>query len=299
MKSVLIGSTGSSEEMLLSMIDVGFPISYVFSVDEKYSDNISGYKPIHEIAERNGIPFKKFNKINDEENVNIINEIAPDYIFVIGISQLVKKEIIDAAKIGVVGFHPTALPQMRGRAASVWQVLLGVHETKCSLFFIDEGTDSGDILGQQDYLIEDTDYVIDVNRKLREAIKILFRKVLREILDGTISPQKQNEEEATYLLKRTPEDGEINWEKPIKEIHTLIRATSHPYPGAYGMYDGKHKVIIWRAEMLENKKYIGIPGQIADINSEGVLVVCSDGLLKITEYENLDNVKLFSGHKLR
>ena len=70
-------------------------------------------------------------------------------------SQLIDKEIIDAAKIGAIGFHPTPLPKFRGRAALVWQVLLGVKDTKCSLFFIDEGMDSGDIIGQEEYTIED------------------------------------------------------------------------------------------------------------------------------------------------
>lgn len=299
MKSVLIGSVGSSKQMLEAMIEAGFPISCVFSVDEQYSAGISGYQPIHKIAEENGIRFKKFRKINDQENVELIKSIAPDYIFVIGLSQLVKKEIIDSAKIGVVGFHPTALPKMRGRAANVWQVLLGVHDAKVSLFFIDEGTDSGDILGQEPYVIEDTDYAEDVGRKIDEAAAKISRRVLKQIMDGTIKPIKQNEEEATYLLRRVPEDGLIDWNLPIKNIHTLIRAVSHPFPGAFGKYDGKHQIIIWRAEILESKKYIGLNGQIAEIADDYIDVVCKDGLLRISQYENVDNIKLFVGHKLR
>ena len=299
MKSILIGSVGSSKEMLQAMIDVGFPVTCVFSLDEAAADNVSGYEPIHELAEENGIAWRKFRKINDPENVSLIRQISPDYIFVIGLSQLVKKDIIDAARIGVVGFHPTALPKMRGRAANVWQVLLGVHDAKVSLFFIDEGTDSGDILGQEPYRIEDTDYAIDVRRKIDEAAARLSRRVLKEIMDGTIQPWKQNEDEATYLLKRSPEDGLIDWEQSMKDIHTLIRAVSKPFPGAFGMYDGIHKIIIWKAEMLENKKYIGMNGQIAEINSEYMDIVCKDGLLHITDYENVDGVKMFAGHKLR
>ena len=299
MRSVLIGSVGSSKEMLEAMIEVGFPITCVFSLDESASDNVSGYQPIHELAAKNGIRYKKFKKINDFENVELIQEIAPDYIFVIGLSQLVKKEIIDSAKIGVVGFHPTALPKMRGRAANVWQVLLGVHETKVSLFFIDEGVDSGDILGQETYVIEDTDYAVDVGKKIDEAASRLSRRVLKQIMDGTIMPIKQNEKEATYLLKRSPEDGIIDWNLPIKDIHTLIRAVSHPFPGAFGMYDGTHKIVIWRADMLENKKYIGMNGQIANITKDYMDIVCKDGLLRVTDYENIDSVKMFAGHKLR
>ena len=299
MKSVLIGSVGTSREILNAMIEVGFPVNHVFSVSEEYSESISGYQTIHLIAEKNEIPFTKICKINDSKNIEIIKKIEPDYIFVIGFSQLVKREIIEAAKIGVVGFHPTPLPKMRGRAANVWQVLLGVHETKCSMFFINEGIDSGDILGQQDYVIEDTDYAIDVERKINEASGKLFRRVLKEIMSGTSQPQRQDETQATYLLRRSPEDGQIDWNESITDIHRLVRAVSKPYPGAFGLYDGRHKIIIWHAEILENNKYIGMNGQIAEITDSYIDVVCRDGLLRVTEYENTDGVKLYQGHKLR
>ena len=299
MKSVLIGSVGSSKEILEAMIDVGFPIDCVFSLDESVSVNVSGYVPIHKIAEEYGIRYKKFIRINDPSNVEIIQQIAPDFIFVIGLSQLVKKEIIDSAKKGVIGFHPTALPKMRGRAANVWQVLLGIHNAKVSLFFIDEGMDSGDILGQEPYRIEDTDYAEDVCKKIDEAVARLSRRVLRQIMDGSIQSIKQIEAEATYLLKRSPEDGLIDWDQPIGNIHTLIRAVSRPFPGAFGMYDGKHQIIIWRAEMMENRKYIGINGQIAKISDGYMDVICRDGMLRITEFENVDEINLYVGHKLR
>ena len=299
MKTVLIGSVTSSKVVLQAMIEVKYPITHVFSLDEKASTNVSGYYPIHEIAENNRIPYTKFTKINDEENVQLIKSISPDYIFVVGLSQLVKQEIIDSAKKGVVGFHPTPLPKMRGRAANVWQVLLGIHETKCSMFFIDEGMDSGDILGQEEYVIEETDYAIDVCKRIEEATYRLSKRILRQMVDGTLNPIKQNEDEATYLLKRTPEDGLIDWNQTINDIHRLIRAVSYPFPGAYGMYDGEHKIIIWRAEILDNTKYVGMNGQIAEVTADYIDVVCNDGLLRITEYDNEDNVKLFVGHKLR
>ncbi len=299
MKSVLIGSVGSSKKMLEAMLDVNFPVSHVFSIDEEYSKNISGYQPIHKIAEAHGIPFTKIHRINDPENVSIIQKINPDYIFVIGFSQLVKREIIDSAKLGVVGFHPTPLPKMRGRAANVWQVLLGVHETKCSMFFIDDGMDSGDILGQEEYIIEDTDYAEDVYRKIEDATYRLAKRVLQQAMEGTLNPVKQNEEEATFLLKRSPEDGLIDWNDSVKEIHRLIRAVSRPFPGAFGMYDGTHQLIIWRADVQENQKYVGMNGQIAEIGSDYMDIVCKDGLLHVTDFENVDGVKMFVGHKLR
>lgn len=183
MKNIVVESVGSSRVLLKEMVKIGFPVDMVFSLDEKYSKNVSGYDPIHEVAEANGIPYTKFKKISDPENIEIIKKIEPDYIFVVGLSQLVPQEMINLARKGVVGFHPTPLPKFRGRAALVWQILLGVRNTKCTLFMIDEGMDSGDILGQEDYIIEDTDYAIDVREKLLVAISKLSNKVLRQIME--------------------------------------------------------------------------------------------------------------------
>ena len=299
MKTILIGSVHTSRRILEAMIEMNFPISYVFSLDEKYSKNVSDYDPIHEVAIKNNVPYKTFKKINDEENVEIIKELNPDYIFVIGISQLISKDIINSAKIGCVGFHPAPLPKFRGRASNVWQHLLGVKESKCSLFFIDEGIDSGDILGQEPYTINDGDYAQDVYNSIYEAEYRLVKKVLRQIMDNTLEPKKQNEAEATYTLKRTPEDGLIDWTKNIDDLHLFIRAISKPYPGAYSMYDGNNKIIIYRAEVLENNKYYGFNGQIAKVEKDYFDVVCNGGLLRVTEYENVDNVKLIEGHRFK
>lgn len=299
MKTILIGAVTTTRRVLETMVEVDFPISYVFSLDDAVSENVSDYDPVFETAEKFNVPYKKFKKINDEENVKIIKEIDPDYIFVIGLSQLVKDEIINAARKGVVGFHPAPLPKYRGRATNVWQQLLGIKESAVSVFFIDDGIDSGDILAQEPYYIGENDYCQDVLDKIDEAAIIAMRKVLIGLRDDTLMPVKQNDEEATYTLKRSPEDGLIDWNQSIRDIHLLIRAISRPYPGAYSMYDGKSKIVIYKAEILENKKYIGFNGQIAELRKDGFDVVCKDGLLRVTDYENVDNVKMFVGHRFR
>lgn len=299
MKTILIGAVTTTRRVLETMVEVNFPISYVFSLDDAVSENVSDYDPVFKTAEKFNVPYKKFKKINDEENVKIIKEIEPDYIFVIGLSQLVKDEIINTAKKGVVGFHPAPLPKYRGRATNVWQQLLGVKESAVSVFFIDDGIDSGDILAQEPYYIDDNDYAQDVLDKGDEAAIIAMKRVLQQMMDGTLKPVKQDDSKASYTLKRSPEDGLIDWNLPIKDIHLFIRAVSRPYPGAFSFYDGKAKIIIYRAEMLPNDKYIGFNGQIAELRKDGFDVVCKDGLLRVTDYENVDNVKMFVGHRFR
>ena len=132
-----------------------------------------------------------------------------------------------------------------------------------------------------------------------DAIGRMTEKLLPQLLEGTIQPVKQKEEEATYLLKRTPEDGRIDWGQPSEKIQRLIRAVSRPYPGAFSDYDGKHKVIFWKADYLENKKYYGISGQIAAVTEKYLDIVCEDGLLRVYDYENIDEVRLLAGHKFK
>ena len=299
MKTVLIGAVTTTRKVLETMIELKFPISYVFSLDESVSENVSDYDPFYKIAEANNIPNKTFRKINDQENVDIIKELKPDYIFVIGLSQLVKDDIINAASKGVIGFHPAPLPKFRGRAANVWQQLLGMKESKSTVFFIDDGIDSGDILAQETYTIGDDDYCQDVLDKIDDAAIIAMRRVLSQMMDGTLNPVKQDDSKATYTLKRSPEDGLIDWGESLDQVQLFVRAISKPYPGAFGMYDGEHKIIIYRADKLPNTKYIGFNGQIAEIGEGYFDVLCKDGLLRVTEFENVDNVKMFVGHRFR
>jgi methionyl-tRNA formyltransferase len=297
-KTVFIGSVLSSKVALETLIKNNIKVDLVCSLDEEVSKNVSDYFPIHEIAKENKLPYLKFKKIDSSEVKEKIKDINPDFIFVIGLSQLIPQEILEMANDYSIGFHPTPLPKHRGRAAIPWQIILGVEESKVTLFKLDEGMDSGDIIAQHPYRIKKTDYAFDVYNKVCDAMIGALNECLPKMYSGEVDFVKQSHEDATYLLVRRPEDGHIDWEKPALEIEKLIRATSRPYPGAFAIYKDK-QVIIWKARVESNTKYIGIPGQIAFANDE-IGVITKDGILIIEEHEveNTDN-RFIIGHKLK
>ncbi|TVT29852.1 methionyl-tRNA formyltransferase [Salinicoccus cyprini] len=298
MKTVLIGSVESSRVVLDAMISNDYLPEMVFGLDRQYSTNVSGYVDLSIIARKNDMPYMTFKNINDAECVEKIQAIAPDYIFVVGISQLIKADIIDSAKRGVIGYHPTALPKYRGRAALPWLVLLGEQESKSSLFFIDEGMDSGDIIDQETYLIGEKDYAHDVYHASNEALERMLGRVLEKMKHDAVTATQQNADEATYLLKRTPEDGRIDWNASAHDIYRLVRATSRPYPGAFSFYKD-HKIIIWEASVHENTQYIGMPGQIIQSDASVIDVLCTDGILRIEDYETVADFKFVDGNKFK
>lgn len=298
MKNIVIGAVNSTRFLLETMMKLNIDISYVFSLDDVVSENVSGYYPLHEFAEKNGIPYKKYQKIIQDENIEIMRSIGPDFIFAIGFSQLVSKEIMDIPKYGVIGLHPADIPKYRGRAVIVWQMLTGVKTSKVTLFKINEGADTGDIIDQEPFEIGENDYASDVLDKSHDALLKLYHRALPKLMDGTYILTKQDHSQATYCLRRTPEDGLIDWALPGKEILKLIRAISRPYPGAFSYYDREHKVIIWRANVEENTRYYGFPGQIAEIDDKHMVIVLKDGLLIVEEFENVDKKKMFAGHRM-
>jgi len=297
MKTVFIGSVMSSKVALETIIKNEIKIDLVCSLDENASGNVSDYFPIHEVAIANNIEYIKFEKIQSKNVFEKIKNLRPDFLFVIGLSQIIPNQILDLVNYYSIGFHPTKLPKFRGRAAIPWQILLNVKQSEVSLFKIDEGMDSGDIIFQYPYYIESTDYANDVYTKVCDAMIASLEKCLKDIYSGTVDFKKQNEKEATYLLTRRPADGLINWFDTAKNIFALIRSTSKPYPGAFTFYRG-NKVIIWRAEVYPNNKYIGFPGQIAYITEKGIGVLTIDNILHIQIYETDNNKINFKvGHK--
>lgn len=299
MNIVVIGAVASTRILIEELLREHIKINMVFSLDESVSRHVSGYYPLHELAEKEGIPYTKYKKINEEKNIQIMRDVKPDYIFAIGFSQLISKKILDIPTKGVIGCHPSDLPAFRGRAVLVWQMLIGIKNSNVTMFYMDEGADSGDIIGKEPFQIGESDYISDLLVKTDAALLRLYKKVIPQIVNGTLKLEKQDDSKATYCLKRTPEDGQIDWTQSGKDIMRIIRAISHPYPGAFSYYDKEHKIIIWRAHIEENKKYYGFPGQIAEIHSDGkMVIITTDGLLVIDECENIDKVKLIAGHRL-
>lgn len=296
MNFIVVGSVESSNIFLEKCIEIGFIPTHVFGLDEQYAANVSGFFPIYKTAEKNRIPSTRFKKINDE--FNKIKEIEPDYIFVIGLSQLISTDLISCAKKCAIGLHPTPLPKFRGRAAIPWQILLGVRDSAVTLFKITEGMDDGDILWQEPYYIEPDDYAEDVHEKVYIALEKATEKLLTGLAEGTIKEVPQDDSKATYLLIRREEDGQIDWNEPIDKIYALIRAASRPYPGAFSFYEGK-KVIFNKAEVVNNSPYIGINGQIAKIENGNIFVVVNEKLLKITDYCAKEEVRFIIGKKFR
>jgi methionyl-tRNA formyltransferase len=283
-KIILAGSVDSSLVTLRALIRHRMRIAGVLGLSAGSAGPVSGYTRLDAPAKEAGIPFAEFDDLNAPSVAETVRKWAPDVFFIVGLSQMVKQELLSIPRLGCVGFHPTRLPEARGRAPVAWMALEG-RSGAATFFKMNEQADAGPILVQEPFPVTAADYSADVVRKLNAAMDAALDRWLPQLKRGEWKAVGQDESRATFFGKRTPEDGIIDWKLPAREIHALIRAASDPYPGAYTYAEGC-KLIVWRAEPEPKLPYRGVAGRIVQRDaSKGWLVQTGDGLLWLTKTE--------------
>ena len=145
---MLIGGVNSSAVTLHKLIEHDMDIAKVYGYEPKKTQLVSGYHNFSEVCACNSINYTPFQKIND--HIEEIEELDFDVLFVVGLSQLVSEKIINTAKAGAIGFHPTQLPKGRGRAPIAWLVD-EVTNGAATFFVLEEEADAGAIFEQESF----------------------------------------------------------------------------------------------------------------------------------------------------
>jgi methionyl-tRNA formyltransferase len=234
------------------------------------------------------VPVVESADVNAPETLAQIRALSPDFIFVIGWSQICRREFLQLPKYGCLGYHPALLPKNRGRAVIAWTILQRLKRAGGSLFWLAEGVDTGDLLLQRSFSIASDETARTLYDKHQRLLPVILRAALKMLSSGNLRREKQDESKASYCARRTAEDGWIDWTRPANEIWTLIRAVGKPYPGAFTLANLR-KLTVWSAELALRRPFWGMPGQIQEITNAGVLVQCGDRehvLLKAVQFEN-------------
>lgn len=286
MKIALIGSVSSSWYALGAFIEGGVDITAVLGVDESLADKISDYRSIRSLAVNAGIPFHSFKKVSEPGVEEFLRRHAPDIVFVIGLSQLVPDSLIDTAPHGGVGFHPSMLPEGRGRAPVAWTILKNARAA-VNLFFLTDEADAGDIIVQREVKVLPDDYSEDLIERTNLVLKEVILELAPLIKSGKIPRTPQDHSKATHYSKRTPADGLIDFSCSTDDIYRLIRAAGRPYPGAFTMC-GNRKLVVWRGKPASREEVVNetSPALVLAIDADkGVLVGTADGGIWMTEVE--------------
>ena len=164
MRILFIGSVKFSESLLKKLILNGSNIIGIIALSTKKYN--SDYCDLIPLALENNISSISVEDVNSDNSINWIKEKKPDIIFCFGWSRILKKGLLSIPKIGVIGYHPSLLPNNRGRHPIIWSLVLGLQETGSTFFIMDEGVDSGDIISQRVVPISFDDTALTLYKKL-------------------------------------------------------------------------------------------------------------------------------------
>jgi len=144
--------------------------------------------------------------------------------------------------------------------------------------------DAGDIVGQQSVAIEDSDTALTLSRKLTPLAADLIRRFHPLIVAGRAPRHPQDLSAGSYFGRRTPADGRIYWNWPARRIFNLVRAVTHPYPGAFCSVAGR-KLFIWQASIGTEHGCIGEPGRIVSSVASGLEVAAGAGSVVVSRVQ--------------
>ena len=284
MKVVFIGTVEFSKRMLEKLIKLN--VNIVGVCTKNISDFNSDFSNLTPICKKNHIPIKYVKDINSKINIEWINSLDPDIIFCFGWSSLIKQELLNLPPMGVVGYHPSNLPQNRGRHPLIWTLVLGLKKSASSFFFMDGGADSGDILSQKNFNILLTDNAQNLYDKV---IKIALKQIeefIPKLQNKTYNRIRQNSKEINFWRKRNLSDGMIDFRMNSKAIYNLVRALSQPYVGAHIRYKDRN-INVWEVKIMKYVKYqTNIePGKVLNVIKNAIIVKTYDGAIKILKHE--------------
>ena len=214
-----------------------------FVLEDAAGVGVSGFRTFDDLVAPPVL--RKISRIR--EHVDEIRELRPDVVFVVGFSQIIPQALLDVPPRGVIGFHSAVLPGRRGCSPLIWAMADGLTETGVTMFYMDAGIDTGDIIDTLSFPIEPEDYAADVLRKADDATIDLLRAHLDGVLDGNAPRTSQGGAESTYTRRRIPADGEIDWSRPAAQIVDLVRALAPPYPVAHTFGGDGVPILIERA----------------------------------------------------
>ena len=276
MRIVFIGTVEFSLRALERLLAMNAEIVGVCTLQESKFN--ADHVDLSGLSEAHGVPWFYAEDINSAKALNWIRDKSPDVVFCFGWSRLLKQDLLGLAPLGVVGFHPAALPANRGRHPLIWALVLGLEKTASTFFFMDDSADSGDILSQHEIIIDDEDDARSLYDKIIYSALDQIEEFVPLLAAGTYQRRKQDQRFANTWRKRDSADGKIDWRISAHSIHNLVRGLARPYVGAHFIVDGQ-EIKVWKTAVVSDAPRNIEPGKVLMQKGSRPVVKCGEGAI--------------------
>jgi methionyl-tRNA formyltransferase len=255
------------------LLDQGRRIALLATNRDKPEEK-AWFPSVAELARAQGIEPVIMENPLDPQSIARVRAARPDLILSFYYRRILPEQMLAEPVLGAWNMHGSLLPKFRGRAPVNWAVLKGETRTGATLHAMTSRADRGPIVDQEAVPIGPDDTAIEVQRRITAAAVHVLARQLDALEAGTVETTPQDESAASRFGQRRPEDGRIDWTRPAKEVHDLVRAVTHPYPGAYTDVFGQ-KTFVWRSHLPGFAAHDTFPGEVR-AEEERLFVACGD-----------------------
>ena len=279
MKAILFAYHEIGCQAIRTLTGLGVEIAAVFTHEDDARENV-WFGSVGRLAQSLGIPTYFPEDVNRPEWVQKIRDLKPDLLFSFYYRRMISDAILSIPLQGGLNLHGSYLPKYRGRCPVNWAIIHGETETGMTLHYMVKKPDAGDIVLQKKIPITLEDTAATLYDKFIPVTDQILREAVPLLISGNAPRVPQDPAQATYFGGRKPADGKIDWTKSAREIYNLVRAVTHPYPGATAQYKNQ-TVWIWQSRFLERSPEGRTAEPAAWISLNPIQVQCGQGVLEV------------------
>lgn len=233
--------------------------------------------PVKQIALQHNITVLQPQTLKSAEVPELLAALHADVMVVAAYGLILPKAVLQLPRLGCLNIHASLLPRWRGAAPIQRAILAGDEVTGITIMQMDEGLDTGAMLYKRTCPILPTDTAQTLLEKLTEIGAESILEVLRALPEAQLKASVQESERATYALKLTKNEAQLNWTQSAKQLERAVRGYN-PFPVAYARIKDAN-IKIWQAKAYEDRH--GEPGAVLEIGERGITVACGQGSLAL------------------
>ncbi len=280
LKLIFCGTPQFAVPTLEALLGAGHEVALVVSQPDRPvgREHQLAAPAVKQVARAAGLTVTQPEKIRSNAEFRAqLEAIAPDAIVVVAYGRIIPPWMLALPRLGCINLHGSLLPRYRGAAPIQWAVAMGDAFTGNTTMLLEEGLDTGPILLQQTIEIGSEQTAAELFPVMAKAGAPLVVESLAGLANGTIQPQPQNHEEATFAPLLDREDGRMDFAKrTASELYNRWRGFQ-PWPGAFTTLSGK-KLLVHRMALAGSGYAAGLgiaePGRIR-IDDTRMLVACA------------------------
>ncbi|MCY3859411.1 MAG: methionyl-tRNA formyltransferase [Gammaproteobacteria bacterium] len=286
MRIIVNGQQAFGRSVLEGLLERGEDVVGVFTAPDSDS---GAQDPLKECAVENDLPVFQPKSFRRDSVKDQVGELKPDLCVMAYVTLFVPEAVLNVPTHGTIQYHPSLLPMHKGPSSINWPIIFGEKKTGLSIFWPDDGLDTGPILLQKEVAIEPDDTLGSVyfNHLYPLGVDAMMESV-DLVRDGDAPRIEQDPDAGSYEGWCREEQAEIDWTKPVDEVYNLIRGCN-PQPGAWTHLNGE------RLQIFDSRRGSADeaqPGEVVGVHDDSLEVAASGGSIEILRVRPAGEAKI-------